>query len=112
MCKDFNKIMFAHEKVRGIPKDNRRIDAFRGVLEECHLIFVGYFGVWYTWERGNLPETNIRERLDRAVSSDDWLSMFSNALVKHLPHSFSYHCPLLASTNYDVVRSYPISFRF
>ncbi|KAA3460460.1 hypothetical protein EPI10_027118 [Gossypium australe] len=26
---------------------------------------VGYSGNWLTWERGNLPKTNIQEHLDR-----------------------------------------------
>lgn len=29
----------------------------------------------FTWERGNIPKTNIRERLDRGVANDDWFSL-------------------------------------
>lgn len=38
---------------------------FFRVLEECRLMDVGYCKTWFTWERQNLPETNIMERFDR-----------------------------------------------
>lgn len=40
---------------------------FRDTLHDCQLVDVGYFGAWFTWERGNLPKTNIHEKLDRGV---------------------------------------------
>lgn len=46
------------------------MDMFRVILAECHLMDLGYSGTWYMWERGNLPETNIRERLDRRVTNE------------------------------------------
>lgn len=46
---------------------------FRDVLVDCRLHDEGFIKVWFTWERGNLPETNIRERLDRAIINDSWL---------------------------------------
>ncbi|KAA3484969.1 reverse transcriptase [Gossypium australe] len=39
--------------------------AFREALEDCQLMDLGFQGTWFTWERGNLSEMNIRERLDR-----------------------------------------------
>ncbi|KAA3453673.1 reverse transcriptase [Gossypium australe] len=47
------------------------MEEFRQVLEDCQLADLGYSGNWFTWERGNLPETNIQERLDRGVDRDD-----------------------------------------
>lgn len=35
---------------------------------------IGYSELWFTWERGNSPETNIRERLDKGVTNVEWLS--------------------------------------
>ncbi|KAK5840246.1 hypothetical protein PVK06_009135 [Gossypium arboreum] len=62
---DFNEILYSFEKNGGVQRDQRRMEAFREVLEECQLMDIGYSEVWFTWERGNFPETNIRERLDR-----------------------------------------------
>ncbi|KAA3481364.1 reverse transcriptase [Gossypium australe] len=96
---DFNEIMYEFEKKGGLPREERRMEAFRNALEDCRLIDVGYSGNWFTWERGNLPETNIRERLDRGVANVNWMSMFLEANIQHLVHSTSDHYPLLISTN-------------
>ncbi|KAA3462691.1 reverse transcriptase [Gossypium australe] len=95
---DFYEIMYSFEKSRGIPREERRMEAFREALEECQLEYLGYSGVWFTWERGNLPETNIRERLDRGVVNDKWRHLFPTGNIQHLPHSMSDHCPLLLNT--------------
>ncbi|MBA0770325.1 hypothetical protein Gotri_018977 [Gossypium trilobum] len=43
-----------------MPREERRMEAFRETLEECQLKDIG----------GNLPETNIKERLDRGVVNE------------------------------------------
>ncbi|KAH1114860.1 hypothetical protein J1N35_008238, partial [Gossypium stocksii] len=45
---DFNEIMYTFEKVRGVSRDERRMEAFRGELMDCKLIDVGYSRVWFT----------------------------------------------------------------
>ncbi|MBA0820763.1 hypothetical protein Gohar_021472, partial [Gossypium harknessii] len=60
---------------------------------------MGYSGIWYTWERGNLPEMNIRERLDRGVANEKWMDLFPTGNIHHLTSTLSDHCPLLISTN-------------
>ncbi|MBA0729118.1 hypothetical protein Golax_020420, partial [Gossypium laxum] len=82
----------------GLPRDERMMETFRRMLEECQLNDVGFEGSWFTWERGNLPETNIQERLDRGVANTDWITLFPEVKVQHLVHSFSDHCPLLINT--------------
>ncbi|XP_040942293.1 uncharacterized protein [Gossypium hirsutum] len=85
---------------------------FREVLKECQLIDVGYSGTWYTWEKGNLPETNIRERLDRGVANEKWMELFPRGNIHHLTSSLSDHCPLLISTtNESRFKGIP-SFKF
>ncbi|KAA3485169.1 reverse transcriptase [Gossypium australe] len=60
---------------------------------------IGYSGVWYTWERGNIPETNIRERLDRGLANEKWLNLFPLGNIHHLSYSTSDHCPLLINSD-------------
>ncbi|MFQ6648039.1 hypothetical protein Gotur_021851 [Gossypium turneri] len=95
---DFNEIMYSFEKSGGLPRDERQMEAFRETLEECQLEDLGYTWVWFTWERGNLPETNIKERLDRGVANDKWRNLFPTGNIHHLTHSISDHCPLLLNT--------------
>ncbi|KAA3467662.1 reverse transcriptase [Gossypium australe] len=97
-CGDFNEIMYGFEKNEGLPKDERRMKLFRNVLTDCSLVDVGFSGRWFTWERGNLPETNICERLDRGVANEKWMAMFPEITIQHLIHSFFDHCPLLVNT--------------
>ncbi|KAA3454975.1 reverse transcriptase [Gossypium australe] len=98
VCGNFNEIMYSFEKKEGQPREKKKMAAFCKVLEECQLLDLGFQGRCFTWERGNLPETNIRERLDRGVVNGKWLHLFSNGFVRHLTHTISDHCPLLIHT--------------
>ncbi|KAA3465212.1 reverse transcriptase [Gossypium australe] len=98
VCGDFNEILYGFEKKGGLPREEGRMEAFHKVLEDCNLVDVGYTGNWFTWEWGNLPGTNIQERLNRGVATEEWLSLFPNFQLQHLTHTFLDHCPLLIST--------------
>lgn len=98
VCGDFNEILYGYEKMVGVPRDERRMELFRNVLTDCNLVDVGFSRRWFTWERGNLPKTNIRERLGRGVTNEEWMAMFPEVTIQHLTHSFSDHCPFLVNT--------------
>ncbi|KAA3480199.1 reverse transcriptase [Gossypium australe] len=112
VCGDFNEIIYNFEKKGGLPRDEKKMEEFRQVLEECQLADLGYSGNWFTWERGNLPETNIQERFDRGVGNEEWRSLFPDFIVYHLPHSFSDHCPILINTENNVRKQQRENFRF
>ncbi|KAA3486868.1 reverse transcriptase [Gossypium australe] len=82
---NFNEIMYTFEKVGGTPRDERKIEAFQETLEDCQLEDIGYSGVWFTWERGNFAETNIKERLERGVVNENWKSLFPTAVFTIYP---------------------------
>lgn len=46
------------------------MQAFCEVFAYCDLLDVVYIGPTYTWERGNLPKTNIHKHLDRGIAPD------------------------------------------
>ncbi|KAA3460789.1 reverse transcriptase [Gossypium australe] len=109
---DFNDILFAHEKRGGLPREEARMEAFRRVLEDCFLEDIVFTGPWFKWERGRVEERNIQERLDRGVATDSWIQTFPNFSLRHLPHSFSDHCPLLVDTESEQKRNGHNKFRF
>ncbi|XP_027096030.1 uncharacterized protein [Coffea arabica] len=68
--------------------------AFRDALNEANLYDLGFKGSSYTWARGRNPNHRICERLDRAVASPEWCSLFPAATVSHLSSSWSDHAPI------------------
>ncbi|MBA0762032.1 hypothetical protein Gotri_024592 [Gossypium trilobum] len=84
-----------------LPWMEGRMEAFRKILKECNLSDIEFNGNWFTWERGNLPKNDIQERLDRAIATEDWLQIFPEFQIQHLPHTFSDHCPLLVKNIWE-----------
>ncbi|KAA3472522.1 Exo_endo_phos domain-containing protein [Gossypium australe] len=83
VCGNFNEIVYSFEKNGGVPRGEKRMEAFQTVFDECRLLDVGFFGLWFTWESGNLPETNIGEMLDRGAANTEWFSIFPHARIQH-----------------------------
>ncbi|XP_016743160.2 uncharacterized protein [Gossypium hirsutum] len=68
VCKDFNEILYGFEKKRGLPRDERRMEAFRKTLEDCSLVDVGYLVFNENVGENFLPSRGLRQ--------GDPLSMF------------------------------------
>lgn len=80
MMGDFYELIFSFEKKGGKVREERQMAAFRETLEECDLNDIRFTGQWFTWERGNLANNNIRERLDRSLANADWRTRFNKLL--------------------------------
>lgn len=106
------KFCIALKKKGGLLREEGRMEAFRTILENCDLRDLGFSKRWFTWERENLPETNIQERLDRGVTTEEWITLFPEFQVRHMSHSFSDHCPLLITTKQEEKRRIIRSFKF
>ena len=91
---DFNEILYDDEKLGGVLRSTKQMENFRSVLHNCNLEEVPFSGPKFTWSRGKGPNM-IFERLDRALSNEDWLHRFQDVCEKHLLVSHSDHCPLL-----------------
>lgn len=96
---DFNEILSVHEKEGGACRNERDIDAFRGCLDDCWLMDLGYRGCSFTWSRGLNQYTVIRERLDRFVATAIWQEIFSSYEVRHFTIYKFDHAPILLSTH-------------
>jgi hypothetical protein len=94
---DFNDIMNQAEKKGGVPVSQRRCVKFMDRVNDCNLLDCGVVGPKFTWRGPSFHGGDrIFERLDRALSNDDWRISFPDAVVKVLPRvSFSDHHPLL-----------------
>lgn len=88
------------------------MEAFRSMLEECHMMDMGYSRPWYTWSHGKFMETRVRERLDRCVACADWVSLFPNVVGQHLPRTISDHRLILVRFNQSIVGGHNKVFRF
>lgn len=62
--------------------------------------------------KGDFPNTNIRERLDKGVANSKRMEMFPSAMIQHFMHSFSDHCPLIICTEQEMNRLVRSKFRF
>uniref|UniRef100_A0A2N9F8F6 RNase H type-1 domain-containing protein n=1 Tax=Fagus sylvatica TaxID=28930 RepID=A0A2N9F8F6_FAGSY len=54
----------------------------------------------------------IMQRLDRALANPEWRTLFPDALVSHLTHTDSDHCPILLSLHHNPNCPLPRPFRF
>lgn len=77
-------------------RDERSMEAFRSSLDDRDLLDVGC--QWFRWQRGKLPQNNIRERLHRGVARSGWRDLFLNYSLKQCTCSAYDNCPLLLNT--------------
>lgn len=70
-------------------------ECFANWVSQRGLIDLGFIGQSFTWNHGGSLSTRHSARLDRGMCDDQWRRIFPKAMVKHLSHSYSDHCPLL-----------------
>ncbi|XP_070027616.1 uncharacterized protein [Nicotiana sylvestris] len=108
---DFNEILEAKERFGGLPINNRRTDNFANFINTCKLVDLGFQGSRYTWTNKRRHGYTILERLDRFLANYDWLNLYPEDLVNHLPRTYSDHCPLLITLELPTTIHHNI-FRF
>ncbi|XP_050289699.1 uncharacterized protein LOC126727832 [Quercus robur] len=64
---------------------------FRDVIDECGFRDLGYMGSKFTWAKHYSDGTIIWERLDRALGTEDWVSLFPAFQMVHLECGMSDH---------------------
>lgn len=88
---DFNCVLNGDER-------NSRVGAsscFADWVTRRGLIHLGYKGWRFTWNNGVIIETRRSARLDMKMCTNESRRQFHLADVKHIPHSYSDHYPLL-----------------
>lgn len=94
---DFNEASRASEKFGGVAANRNRITHFSECLNHCRMIDLGFSGSKFTWTNYYRNNRTILERLDRVNANAEWLELFFEATIGHLPQTHSNHCPLLLS---------------
>lgn len=109
---DFNDIFSANDKFGGNPINHRRSNTLWNNINKCNLLDLGYKGCKYALTNNRKKSRGlIMERLDRIFVNNSWLSLFSNAMVIHLPRTHSNHSPLLVQLSPKNVNFNNKSFR-
>jgi hypothetical protein len=104
MLGDFNECMWQQEHFSASCRREKQMKDFREALSFCDLHDLGFKGGPWTYDNNQDVSKNVKVRLDCAVASPDWSSLFPNNQVVHLTSSRSDHCPiLLFLDNYGAV---------
>ncbi|XP_050289811.1 uncharacterized protein LOC126727959 [Quercus robur] len=92
---DFNEIIGTSEKEGGSDRPRQQMTNFVETINACRLRDLGYTGPKFTWNYGRADSVQIRERLDRALATPEWISLFPLAKLYHLSSSVLDHAPLV-----------------
>lgn len=79
------------------------MEMFKDALSYCSLMDVGFVGPTFTWGRRNSVRTNIRERLDKVVANEWWLTKFLDMEVRHISSSVLDHLSILLTLDARLV---------
>ena len=83
---------------------------FRDVVDECAFTDLGFVGFPFTWHK-HFADFTIWERLDKAMATNEWFSMFPKTKVQHLDTTTSNHKPLWINPE-GVESNFQKHFRF
>ncbi|XP_062088511.1 uncharacterized protein LOC133795077 [Humulus lupulus] len=109
---DLNNILYQWEKKGGRAYPSRLISEFHDALVDCGLNDLELVGHPYTWERGRGTSNWIEVRLDRALFSQTWRSIFPGAKLVNVEISTSYHSPIWLDLAYRRRDPFVKRFRF
>ncbi|WJX32289.1 hypothetical protein P8452_20632 [Trifolium repens] len=91
---DFNSVSNINER-RGVGSGSgvgREIQEFGAFLRQLDMVDMPLLGRQFTWFHNN---GCTMSRLDRVLLSNEWLSLWGNAVVWVAPRDVSDHCPLI-----------------
>ena len=92
---DFNELTSLSEKEGGGGRPRQQMNNFIEAINFCDLRDIGFVGLKFTWIYQKADGTQIRERLDRALVTLEWLDLFPDAKLYHQSTSASDHSMLL-----------------
>ncbi|XP_027150198.1 uncharacterized protein LOC113750422 [Coffea eugenioides] len=95
---DFNDIVSNDEKWGGTIREKRSLKDFKDFIDQNKLTDLGYEGHPWTWSNHWEEEGEIRQRLDRCLSSYERVQIFDKTRCQHLDTYASDHSMLFLNT--------------
>lgn len=95
---DFNEILHLREKVGGNLRPDWQLSNFTETINRYNLLDMGYISEDFTWSRRLGSCGWVRERLDRALVSTTWLTMFLRVRLYYVATLMSNHYMLVLKT--------------
>lgn len=108
---DLNEVLTQEEKSGGRRVSFKNNFQLKFFMDEVHGIDIGYSGRTFTWCNKRGGPTNIRERLDKVITSVDQRTTFRNVGVNHLNAYQSDHMPIVLNL-FPEQPKLPRPFRF
>lgn len=112
MLGDFNEVLCGNDEFGGNSiKINRALE-FRECLDECNMLYLGFAGPKYTWTNCMPISALILERIDRCFANPTCRTLYSKAIVTHLPKTFLDHCLVLLELCRPMIHHLDKPFQF
>lgn len=96
-CGDFNDLLQISDKYGGVQVHYRNTANLRFFTNSLGLQDLGFTGPAFTWANNQPFHTHVRERLDRAFATVDFITKYPDINVAHLPRFCSDHSPILVN---------------
>lgn len=96
----------------GAPYPTWLVEGFNEALSDTGLIDMELMGHQYAWERGRGTPEWQEVRLDRALTTEEWLTLFPLAKLYNLEGSESDHSPFLLLPRKPEQKQGNTKFRF
>ncbi|KAJ4838159.1 hypothetical protein Tsubulata_034998 [Turnera subulata] len=91
---NFNEILWRSEQHGRRDRSEWQMRDFRRIIDVYAFRDLGYRGRDFTWANNREGTAFVEGRLDRAFATASWTALFPPAMVDHLEHHVSDHCPV------------------
>ena len=95
MIGDFNEVLCGEDKFRGHQVNINQAMEFKACLNSCSFVDLGFAGPKYIWTNKRQLTDLILERINRCFANPLWRVLYLEAVMTHLPRTYSNHHPVL-----------------
>lgn len=90
-CADFNEPICHDKHMCFRDRSDSQMTMFRDCLDDCGLIDLGFLGPKFTWTNKQDADSNVKVRLDRAVTNGEFSRLFEDYHVENIITTTSDH---------------------